>query len=58
MTMEEKLEQAKMFLGVRYILHPRYERADNPAHSYPESWFMRRVQEAALKHGSKENALS
>jgi hypothetical protein len=40
MTNQEKLELAKEYLGKKYILHPEYERKNNPAHSYFGSYFL------------------
>jgi hypothetical protein len=50
MDYEAKLKTAKDMLEKKYIMHPDYRRKDNPAHSYPESWFMRKVKEESLKN--------
>ena len=50
MDYEKKLKAAKDTLGKRYVMHPDYRRKDNPAHGYPESWFMRQVKEDSFKN--------
>lgn len=46
-----KLEQAKQYLGKRYVLHPEYKRADNPAHSHQASAHLQQVRARAVAEG-------
>lgn len=50
-TFSSKLEQAKQYLGKRYVLHPEYKRADNPAHSHQASAHLQQVRARAVAEG-------
>lgn len=51
MTYQEKLEAAKEYLGVKWVLHPLYRPENNPAHRFKGSYYMAKIRRIAEMNG-------
>ena len=51
MSNEEKLKQAKEYLGFKWVFHQLYRTENNPAHRFIGSYYMAKYRRVAEMHG-------